>query len=163
MDFFTGTVITGVGATLVMDVWGSARKPLLGIPSPDYAPVGRWIAYMARGKFRHQAIAAVPPVHGERLLGWIVHYLTGITFAAILLGSQGSAWLLAPTLGPALLVGLGTVAAPFLLMQPAMGAGIAASRTPRPAAARLQSLVTHAVFGLGLYAGGWMTHLLYPA
>jgi hypothetical protein len=55
-----------------------------------------------------------------------------------------------------LLVGVATVAAPFLVMQPGMGAGIAASRTPRPGAARLQSLVTHTVFGLGLYAGGWL-------
>ena len=39
-------------------------------------------------------------------------------------------------------------------MQPGMGAGIAASRTPRPAAARLHSLVTHAIFGIGLYAAG---------
>ena len=61
-----------------------------------------------------------------------------------------------PDLGPALLVGIGSVAAPFLVMQPGMGAGIAASRTPRPAAARLQSLVTHAIFGLGLYAAGWL-------
>ena len=66
-----------------------------------------------------------------------------------------------PTIGPALLVGIGTVAAPFLVMQPGMGAGIAASRTPRPAAARLQSLVTHTIFGLGLYAAGWVARLHY--
>jgi hypothetical protein len=59
-----------------------------------------------------------------------------------------------------LIVGLGSVAAPFLLMQPGMGAGIAASRTPRPTAARLRSLVTHGIFGLGLYATGWVTCLL---
>jgi hypothetical protein len=52
------------------------------------------------------------------------------------------------------------VAAPFFLMQPGMGAGIAASRTRRPAAARFQSLVTHGVFGLGLYAAGWAASLL---
>lgn len=45
-------------------------------------------------------------------------------------------------------------------MQPGMGAGIAASRTPNPRAARLQSLVTHAVFGLGLYLAGLATHFL---
>jgi hypothetical protein len=56
------------------------------------------------------------------------------------------------TLGPALALGVATLAAPFLLMQPGMGAGIAASRTPRPGSARLHSLITHAVFGLGLYA-----------
>jgi hypothetical protein len=45
-------------------------------------------------------------------------------------------------------------------MQPGMGAGVAASRTPRPATARLHSLVTHGIFGLGLYAAGWATSLL---
>jgi hypothetical protein len=55
-----------------------------------------------------------------------------------------------------LLVGVGTVAAPFLVMQPAMGGGFAASRSPRPGRARLQSLLTHAVFGLGLYATAWV-------
>jgi hypothetical protein len=50
------------------------------------------------------------------------------------------------------IVGVTTVAAPLFIMQPAMGAGIAASRTPRPGAARAQSLITHTVFGVGLYA-----------
>jgi hypothetical protein len=59
------------------------------------------------------------------------------------------------------MVGVGTVAAPFLLMQPAMGAGVAASRTPRPAAARLQSLITHAIFGLGLYGSGLLVSLAF--
>jgi hypothetical protein len=59
-----------------------------------------------------------------------------------------------------LAVGIGTVAAPFLLMQPGMGAGLAARRSPRPAAARLHSLVTHAVFGLGLYASAIATRAL---
>jgi hypothetical protein len=45
-------------------------------------------------------------------------------------------------------------------MQPGMGAGIAASRTPRPNSARLHSVVTHAVFGLGLYAAGLVLKLL---
>ena len=48
--------------------------------------------------------------------------------------------------------GLVTVAAPFLLMQPALGVGIAASKTPNPTAARLRSLMTHAAFGLDLAA-----------
>ena len=35
-----------------------------------------------------------------------------------------------------------------------MGAGIAASRTPTPWKNRLRSLLTHAVFGAGLYFCG---------
>jgi hypothetical protein len=155
MNYLTGTLITGVGATAVMDFWGIARKRFLGIPPPDYGLVGRWLAYMTRGRFRHTSIKALPPAAGERLIGWTAHYLIGIAFAAVLLGIWGLAWIQDPALGPALIVGIGTVAAPFLLMQPGMGAGIASSRTPRPGAARLQSLITHAIFGLGLYVAGW--------
>jgi hypothetical protein len=111
---------------------------------------------VVRGRFRHDPIAASPQVRGERLIGWTAHYLTGIAFAAVLLALWGLDWARDPTLGPALIVGIGSVAAPFLMMQPGMGAGIAASRTPRPGAARVQSLLTHAIFGLGLYAAAWL-------
>jgi hypothetical protein len=40
---------------------------------------------------------------------------------------------------------------PFFIMQPSFGLGIAASRTPKPTQARLKSLATHTVFGVGLY------------
>lgn len=162
MDDLIRTLFIGAGATLVMDLWAIARNRLLGVPPPDYGLVGRWLAHIAlSGRLRHDRISASPAVRGERLIGWTAHYLTGISFAALLPGVWGSAWIRQPTLGPALLVGIGTVAAPFLLMQPGMGAGIAASRTARPSAARLQSLVTHAIFGLGLYAAGQATRLLY--
>jgi hypothetical protein len=40
---------------------------------------------------------------------------------------------------------------PFFTMQPSFGLGIAASKTPHPNQARLKSLMTHTVFGVGLY------------
>jgi Protein of unknown function (DUF2938) len=153
MDDFICTLLIGAGATMVTDLWAIGRRRLLGVAPPDYGLVGRWLAHMAlSGRFLHERISASPAVRGERTVGWAAHYLIGILFAALLPGIWGEAWLHQPTIGPALLVGIGTVAAPFLLMQPGMGAGIAASRTPRPAVARLQSLVTHLIFGLGLYA-----------
>ncbi|NJN40288.1 MAG: DUF2938 domain-containing protein, partial [Gammaproteobacteria bacterium] len=95
-----------------------------------------------------------------KLVGWIAHYLIGVSFAFLLPAFWGTAWLRQPTIGPALLVGVATVAMPFLLMQPGMGAGIAASRTPRPNAARFHSFMTHTVFGLGLYASAWAVRCL---
>ena len=156
MNFVLCTVLTGAVATAVMDLWTIVRLRLLGTPLSNYGLVGRWLAGMARGRFRHDRIAASPPVRGEQVIGWTAHYLIGMAFAAVLLATWGGD----PSILAALTVGIGSVAAPFLVMQPGMGAGIAASRTPRPNAARLQSLVTHAVFGLGLYAGGWVASLL---
>jgi hypothetical protein len=161
VDYLACALLIGAGATAVMDIWSVARKRLLGIPALDYGLVGRWFAYMVRRRFRHDRIAASSPVRGERLVGWTAHYLIGITFAALLLAIWGLDWARHPTIAPALIVGIGSVVAPFLLMQPGMGAGIAASRTPRPGAARLQSLITHAVFGFGLYAAGLVTSLLH--
>ena len=50
--------------------------------------------------------------------------------------------------------------APFLLMQPGMGLGVASRRAPDPVAARIRSLVTHGVFGVGLYAAAWVASRL---
>ena len=163
LEYLVCALLMGAGATMLIDLWAVIRKRLLGIPALDYALVGRWLAYLARGRFRHDPIKASPPVEGERLIGWTAHYLIGIAFAVVLLAVWGLDWARQPTIAPALIVGIGSVAAPFLLMQPGMGAGIAASRTPRPAAARIQSLLTHAIFGLGLYAAGWAASALLKA
>lgn len=56
-----------------------------------------------------------------------------------------------PSLSTGLLAGLLTLFAPFLILQPALGFGIAASRTPRPWLARLLSVLTHLAYGVGLY------------
>ena len=52
---------------------------------------------------------------------------------------------------------LGAIVAPFFIMQPGMGLGIAASKTPKPNLARLRSAVTHTVFGVGLYLSALLT------
>lgn len=152
MDILVTTVLVGAGATATTDLWALLRRRLFGTPLPNWAFVGRWLGHMRRGRFRHASIARATPLAREAAIGWIAHYAIGIAFAALLPWLWGAHWLQAPTVLPAMLVGLATVLAPFLLMQPGMGAGLFARRTPRPASARLQSLVTHAVFGIGLYA-----------
>lgn len=164
MEIFTSylTVILsiGIGATAILDIWGFARKPLLGVAAPNYCLVGRWFGHMPKGVFHHSSISAAQPIRGECFIGWIAHYLTGIGFAGILIAFYGLAWVQNPTFTPALAVGLGTLTAPFLLMQPGMGAGIASARTPNPNAARTQSVIYHLVFGFGLYATGLILNFM---
>lgn len=154
------TLVVGLGATACMDLWALARRRLFGTPLPNYGFVGRWFAHLVRGRFRHDSIAAASPVPREALIGWTAHYVIGVAFAGLLVLFCGVGSLQRPTLGPALAVGIATVAALMLILQPGMGAGIAARRTPRPNAARLQSLVNHAVFGAGLYVAGWLARAL---
>ncbi len=156
METIVRAVAIGVGATLVMDAWGILLRRGFGIRSLDYALVGRWLGHMPAGRFTHDKIAAAAAVPGERAIGWTAHYAIGVAFAIVLLAVCGGEWVRQPTLVPALAAGILTMAAPFLIMQPGMGLGIAASKTPNPNVARLRSLATHVVFGAGLYASAWV-------
>ena len=149
----------GVGATAVMDVWAVALKRFWCIPSLNFAMVGRWLGHLPRGTVTHANIAQAAPVRDEAILGWTAHYVIGVLFAAVLLALAGQEWVRQPTFAPALLAGLVSVAAPFCILQPGMGAGLAASKTPHPGAARLRSLMAHTAFGIGLYLAAllWST------
>lgn len=140
----------GAGATLVLDAW-LLLLARLGVPTMNFALLGRWVGHLLHGTFSHASIAAATPVRREAGLGWAAHYAVGLLFAALLVAACGVEWLRRPTAAPALLFGLLTVAAPLLVMQPAMGLGIAASRTFAPRQNQLRSLVNHGVFGCGLY------------
>ena len=146
-----GTVaLIGIGATAVMDAWLMLLSRL-GVPTTSFAMVGRWVGNMRRGQFAHVAIAKAPLVRHELSLGWLTHYVIGIAYAALLVAVQGTDWLEQPTFLPALAVGAATVAAPWFVMQPAIGSGFLASKTPSPLKNSLRNLANHAVFGVGLY------------
>ncbi|AOK61683.1 hypothetical protein WM29_21230 [Burkholderia ubonensis] len=159
-DTLLRLLLIGTGGTLVMDLWALFRRRAFGIPSLDYALVGRWLGHMATGRFRHASIVTTPPVRHERPLGWLAHYAIGIAFAGLPVALAGTQWISAPTLPPALVAGIGSVAAPFFVMQPAFGFGIAAARTPQPSVARRRSLVTHLSYGLGLYVAAQVLTLM---
>jgi hypothetical protein len=152
IEILAWSVVLGVGGAAAMDLWALLARRAFGIRGLDYALLGRWLGHLPKGRVAHERIAAADPVPGERPLGWLAHYAIGVTFAAVLLAGWGAAWLRAPSVVPPLVVGLVTVLAPWLVMQPAMGSGIAGSRTPDPRATRLRNVATHAVYGLGLYA-----------
>jgi hypothetical protein len=123
-----------------MDVWALFASRAFGVPLANYCLIGRWLRYMPEGRFVHASIAAAPPKPAECAVGWITHYLTGAVYALVLVAIAPDGWLARPTLLPALLFGIGSVLVPYLIMQPAMGLGIAASKAPQPMPARLRSL-----------------------
>jgi hypothetical protein len=153
------TALIGIGATLALDLWSLFLKTAFGAPFPNYPMVGRWIGGFPRSRFVLDDIAKAPAVAGEGVIGWIAHYAIGMFYAFLLIAVAGVDWLSAPTWLPALMVGAATVVAPFFIMQPAMGLGIASSKTAKPNIARLRSLLAHTVFGIGLYLSAMLTGL----
>jgi hypothetical protein len=144
-------ILIGLGATLTTDLWALFLKRAFKIAAPNYCLVGRWLRYMPEGTFTHSNIASAPQKSAECMVGWIAHYMIGITFAIAFVAFVGNNWLQHPKLIPAIIFGVVTVLMPFFIMQPAFGLGLAASKTPNPTQTRLRSLMNHTAFGAGLY------------
>lgn len=143
-------ILIGIGGTLVMDLWGQILK-LFGIKGLNLSFLGRWLLTIPEGKWFHEKIAASPEKAGELYAGWFAHYGIGISFAALLVLVYGFDWLESPRIRPALLIGLVTVLAPLLIMQPALGLGYFSSKTAHPFLYSLKSVASHLMYGFGLY------------
>ena len=117
----------------------------------SHSEAGNIVAHMRSGTFTHETISGASAKRFECPLGWITHYTIGVSLTLVFLAIASADWLLQPTLAPALVFGVVTVVFPFFVMQPSLGLGVASSKTRNAGQARLKSLVTHTVFGFGLY------------
>ena len=157
VEFIWAALCLGVGATALIDVWALLLRRGWGVASLDFRYLGRWLGHLGDGVLVHNNIKQSAPVKGELLTGWGLHYLIGVVFAAVLLLVAGPVWLARPTVVPALFFGAVTVVFPYFILQPCLGAGVASRLTPHPLRASFKSLLTHVLFGTGLY----VTALLY--
>jgi hypothetical protein len=151
-DIFWRSVVIGIGATVLMDIWAIILAKATGGSLPNWAPVGRWFWHLAKGKVFHDDIGKAAPYEHELALGWIGHYAVGILYGILLVLITGRGWLAEPTFLPAWLWAIVTVGAGWFVLQPGLGIGWAASKTPNPGKVRFFNLVSHTVFGFGLYA-----------
>ncbi|WP_120631375.1 DUF2938 domain-containing protein [Ruegeria sp. EL01] len=150
-NIILNAAIIGTGATAFMDLIALIQKHILSQQSLNYAMVGRWLGHVTQGRIVHRPISASRPIPFEGFLGWSMHYLIGVFFAFGFIILVGHNWLETPSLLPALVFGVFTVFAPFLVLQPGLGAGLFARRLPSPNVARLKSVFAHFSFGMGLW------------
>src|SRR5690349_21040261 len=71
----------GLGATLLIDLWGFFLNRAFDVRSLDLCLLGRWVLYIPHGTIVHQSIMVTPPRAHECQVGWTAHYLIGTTFA----------------------------------------------------------------------------------
>lgn len=148
---FAWAVAVGGMATGFMDLCALARTKLLGTRAMNWANVGRWVGHLARGQLVLTGAHGERAVRFEQALGWAVHYGVGIALAGLLQVILGAQALLNPQ--PLAIIGFGvtTVALPMLILQPGLGLGVAGRKTAAPWGARRASVLTHLIFGVGLY------------
>ena len=81
------------------------------------------------------------------------NYDSGVrkTRAVLLVSIYGLSWARSPPLRPALVIGILTVIAPLFVLQPALGLDVASSKSATPIFSTVKSVVTHTIYGFGLY------------
>ena len=143
-------MLIGVLSTLSMDLLtGVAVRLRLVAPLPTNL-VGRWFASLARVQPFHTDIARAARVNYELLIALLGHYAIGTMLATLFVWATGAVgW--TRSLGVALAFGVGTSVLPWLLMFPAMGYGFFGLHGPDGTRLFVSSLVSHALFGLGLW------------
>ncbi len=144
-------ILIGIGGTLVLDIYAGLLAKFFDLPATNWRLVGRWVGHMKSGQFYQPALPKVEKIPGELGIGWVVHYLIGIAYGLILMVSVNTQWLDLPTILPTLLVSWFGIVAPFFIMMPGMGAGMAGAKTPNPPVTRIKSFVGHTIFGLGMF------------
>jgi hypothetical protein len=155
--------LVGIGGTVVLDVWALLMAHVVGLSASNWAMVGRWFGNMLRGQLVQETMTNAEPVRGELAIGWIAHYAIGIGYGLLLLAFWGQDWVDRPTLLPPMILAWVLLVAPYFMMMPGMGMGIAGSKTPKPNVTRLRSMVGHSVFGLGMYATAMALARTWPA
>src|SRR5215471_2580344 len=77
----------------------------------------------------------------------------GHCLCSSLLGNNSLGACFWATLISALVFAIALLVAPWFVMQPALGLGFFAARTPHPSVTRIVNISGHAAFGVGLYLG----------
>lgn len=147
------SVIAGITACLVMDLFQRILLITTGQTPSDWAVVGRWAFSVIRTARLYQPdIETTDAVRHEQPFGWFVHYAVGIGYAVVYAGLMQTG-LLTASLIDGLLFGITSVLVPWFFFLPVMGKGIMGAHTPAPVRVCLLALANHCVFGLGVAAG----------
>lgn len=149
-SLFIQSIIIGILATLFLDLFSYLRKILFQTKPTNFGFVGRWVLTWFDGQYWHKNITQSTAKSGEMIVGWTVHYLTGIVFVWFFLMLSDLGFYPVNLLS-SIVYGLITTLAPFVILQPAFGFGYFAQQTPQPKLAMKNSLISHFIFGLGIY------------
>ena len=84
-------------------------------------------------------------------MGWLFHYINGIGYAYLYVISIAFIVSNVPSLTSAIIYGLVTLIALWLVLQPALGLGLFAKLADKPNTIRALNLFVHLIFGLALY------------
>ncbi|MFG1344313.1 DUF2938 family protein [Xanthobacter autotrophicus DSM 431] len=156
-------LVVGLIGTAVLDIWQRIYERIAGLPPSNWGMIGRWVGHFPEGEFTQPDIGKAAPVPNEVPLGWLVHYVVGIGYAAVYLILMRFVFHAPPSLASALLFGALSVSVTWFVMEPVLGAGALASRVPADIRTRVmaQDFTSHLSIGFGIWLGTKVALRLY--
>ena len=146
-------VVVGVFACLIFDLWQRIFQKMTAIPPSNWAMAGRWcIGLLTRGQLVARGLDDSPPMPRELPVGWLLHYVVAVGYAAVYAWLMTLGWLQAGVSG-GLLFGLVSVVVPWFFFLPCLGKGVLARLTPNPLLICALGLMMHALFGAAIGVG----------
>ena len=146
-------VAVGVGACAVFDAWQRIFHWFTSIPPSNWAMVGRWtISLLTNGQLIVHDLEFQPKRRNELGLGWFVHYVIAVVYAAIFMLLM-RANILAAGFADGLLFGIVSVVVPWFFFLPCLGKGILGRLTPNPPLVCAVALMMHSIFGVAIGLG----------
>ena len=153
MNLIVTGVVAGVLGTMAMDSLNYLFTRTGTLAKIDVAVIGRMAAGWGRGRFRYRHPGEIEQIANEVLYGYVTHYTIGAVLAVpyvlgwdLLVGGPASpVW--------ALVYGVATTVASWLLVYPSMGLGVCGRRSPEGMRAPLSSLSNHLFYGAGVAVG----------
>jgi len=146
-------VFVGLFSCLFMDTLVAL---ITGI-RPNFNPLGRWLICFFQGNQVYMDFNKLSPVRYEKIVGWAIHLITGIVYAAVFVLIANIFWRPEHSslilLACAMTIAWVTMAFPLMLVFPALGLGYFAAKAPSPWRSRIQCFFAHSLFGLGLFFG----------
>ena len=149
--FMAQVIFMGIVATLVIDIWAVILSTIFKLPTTNWSMVGRWCAHLRTGQFIHRPISQSKPVKSEQTIGWLFHYIIGIGYAYLYVILMVFIVSNDPSLISAIIYGLVTLIAPWLVLQPALGLGLFARLADKPNTTGALNLSVHLIFEVALY------------
>lgn len=155
-DLIWRGILIGIGATVVMDIWAVVFSFFLGQERPNWGLIGRWVWHLQNGQIFHDDIEQSLPYQREIMLGWAFHYVIGIIYGVLFAFCVGVFWFISPTFLPAWIFGMVTILAGWLILQPGIGIGLAASNLSNANTVRISNIIAHTFFAVGMYGTAFL-------
>ena len=146
-------IISGLFATIMFDLYHSCTNFAYGVEKPKWNLLGRYFLGYKENKFIRKNLINDEELDNELLWGYFFHYLIGIIYGIFFVIFN---FLLFdyPSILLAYIFGFSTVLGAWCFLMPfAYNLGFFGSKSEQRINLLVQNLISHFVFGTGLFIG----------